>query len=265
MSIEYLDNISVGDKLDLSKFKKEKPQFNIEQLYFHYYNLIKIQTEKYNKLANQEWLHEDGSVKMFEHSDLKNDLRLVEAQEDNYSIGLKRVDNNPAILCELVVTVLLQKLLPERFVVVRASKYDDYNNGVDNLILDQESGNVICGLDEVISRSDFHGVSKKELKLRNKMEKGGFQIKYGAKFKDAKLSLESLKNIPAFYLSMDKTDLVKLSSYIKDGGNNPVEQELFLKLKNSLLNQVQSYAQLSLAKELQNSIKDFQLFLESLN
>lgn len=265
MAIEYLDNISVGSKLDVSQFKKEKPKLNTEQLYRHYYTLIKQETEKYNKLANQEWLNEDGSMKMLEHPDLNYDLQLVEAQERNYVIDSKKKENDPAMLSELLITVLLQKLLPERFVVVRSSKYDDYNNGVDNLILDKESGSVICGIDEVIARGDFNGPSKKELKMRNKMEKGGFQVKYGAKFKDGKIIFESLKNIPAFYLSVDKNDFVKLSSYINGDRDNFAEQELFLKLKHSLLNQVQSYGQLSLNKDLQENIKDFQHFLKSWN
>ncbi len=259
MAIEYLDNVSVGGKLDLSQFKKEKVKLNTEELYRHYCTLIKEQTEKYNKLANQEWLNEDGSMKMLEHPDLTHDLQLVEAQEQLYTPELSSKENDPAMLTEVAVTVLLQKLLPERFVVVRASKYDDYNNGVDQLILDKESGNVICGIDEVVTSNP----SKKEIKIQTKMEKGGFKVKYGARFKNGELSLESLKHIPAFYLSMNKDDLLKLSSYIKEDGGELVEQELFIKLKDSLLKQVKSYEQLSLVRPLQENIKIFQHFLKS--
>lgn len=264
MGILYKDNVFAGGTIDLSKFEKKKERLDPEKLYNRYVSLLEVMSDRYNELGPQTWLNKDCSIKMIGHKDSVSDSELTSAQDDNYkNKGAERRELNPAMLTELAVTVLLQKLLPERFIVVRASNYDDYNNGVDQLILDRQTGDVICGIDEVIDRSDFNGPSKKELKIKTKMEQGGFKVKYGARCKGDKLSLESLRDVPAFYLSLNKSDLIKLSSCLEGDDNDPVEQALFVRLKESLLLQVKSYEKLSLSKPLQENIKRFQFFLEA--
>lgn len=59
-------------------------------------------------------------------------------------------EKNPANIAEIATTLLFDKVLNKDFIIVRASTYDDYENGADHLIIDKQSGAVICGLDEAI-------------------------------------------------------------------------------------------------------------------
>ncbi len=70
---------------------------------------------------------------------------------------------------EMIITALLHKVLKERFLVVRASVFDDYKHGIDNLILDKETGAVICAFDEVLENEGDkeRGAIKKIEKIKD--------------------------------------------------------------------------------------------------
>lgn len=81
---------------------------------------------------------------------------------------------------EMAITALLHKMLKERFIVVRASTFDDYKHGMDNLILDRETGAVICAFDEVIrNEGDAAKAPVKLEKIKKAALKGGNEAKYG--------------------------------------------------------------------------------------
>lgn len=271
MKIDYLSNIEPGSKIDLSNQRPEKRKFNSEVLLIKLKSLLAQQVDKYNQIVGDDWLDEQAAVKFFDHPDREKDEELVLIQEEQWAKEsgksreqwLEDREKNPANLTEIALTLMLQKLLPERFMIVRSSAYDDYNHGVDQLILDRESGEAICGIDEVIDRDYYHGSSKKEEKIERQMLKGGFQVKYGAKFIDGNLNLQSLRNIPAFYLSLEKDDLTDLADSLESNQISEKEVLLLNKLKESLLVQKEKYAALDLAAPLRNNIEKFSQFLEN--
>lgn len=272
MAIEYLENIQAGKKIDLSSLEKKNSSLNPEKFLQKCRCLIELKINDYNEMAGMKWLNKEGMIDMFNHPVYsKYDFELVEAQkgafasQSNQSVSewQKKTELNPANLTELALTVILQKMLTDRYIIVRASTYDDYNNGTDQLIIDRETGNVVCGIDEVITRSNYNGPNKKEIKIKEKMLKGGFRVKYGAKFNKGKLILTGLQNIPAFYLSLDKEELAKLSELLELDTISETEKKLFNKLKKSLLAQVDSYEKLTLAQPLLENINAFKIFLES--
>ncbi|PKM87038.1 hypothetical protein CVU83_03460, partial [Candidatus Falkowbacteria bacterium HGW-Falkowbacteria-2] len=223
MKIEYLPGIVPGQKIDLSKFS-EAPKLRVEKLQQLFANRLAAKSLEYNQKFGQEWLNADGTVKHFDHPDREEDERLVIMQEKQWSKEVGKSietwkrdkERDPSSLTEMGLTVCLQRLLPERFMVVRSSAYDDYNNGVDQLIIDRETGMVVCGIDEVIERTGDTGPSKKEEKVRNKMQKGGAKVKYGARVVEGKLVLGSIGRVPAFYISLSKSDLVKLGAALEE-------------------------------------------------
>jgi len=157
---------------------------------------------------------------------------------------------------------MLQRVLPDNFIVVRSSVYDDYNNGVDQLIIDRESGVVICGIDEVIDRQDNVGPSKKEEKIRQKMMRGGAKVKYGARVEGKNLVLDSLKNIPAFYLSLSPKELEILAKNLQENEVSVYERDLLKRLHSSLSEQLASYSHLDLNQDLKIKLEDFFKSLE---
>lgn len=271
MKINYLPNLEPGSKIDLGP-KKEKPIFSPEEMLSDLKSILKEKVNEYNRVSERNWLNDDASIKLFDHEDRANDLHLISAQEDQWAQEegkdkgrwLKDRQINYANLTEMALTAMLQKILPSRFMVVRASAYDDYNHGVDQLILDKESGDVVCGIDEVIDRDYYSGPNKKEEKIKRQMAKGGFQVKYGAKFKNSKLFLQNLKNIPAFYLSLSKSELQVLFQALKsDDFESNDYKNLFLRLKNSLLAQQRQYDQLDLKPNLRQNLIKFGDFLNN--
>jgi hypothetical protein len=95
------------------------------------------------------------------------------------------------------------------------------------------------------------------------MLKGGFQVKYGAKFIDGVLNLQNLRNIPAFHLALKKDDLIDLADSLESEQISAKEVELLNKLKQSLAHQTETYAKLDLHPALRRSIENFSQFLEN--
>lgn len=242
MSLEYLPGIEAGQKIDLSQFDKLKkgPKFE-KYLPFLKEELFKLSLEANTELAN--FLDKDCRI-CLEGEEAESDLSLIAAQEDSFSREVGKnldtwrrdTEKNPTNLTEIALTVMLAKFLKDDFIVARASSYDDYNYGVDSVLIYKKTGEVVCGFDEVIGNQGDDGGEKKDAKMEKIMSKGGAQLKYGAKMLDGQLVRSEVKNIPAFYMSLSKVELGELLDSLK---NNPditgaPEQKIFTKLINSL-------------------------------
>lgn len=244
-NIEYLSGIKVGDKIDLSKFEKPKKDPSFESyLPFLKEGLSKVAAENNRDFAN--FLDNDGRITI-EGKDAASDKSLVAAQEEGFSQGMYKdletwrrdSEKNPANLTEMALTIMLHKFLKENFIVARASCYDDYNNGVDQVLVYKLTGEVVCGFDEVLGHDGDDGGQKKEAKLNRMREKGGARVQYGAKMENGQLVRAEVKNIPAFFMSLSKVELRELLESLK---NNPketsaVEEKIFQKLLGSLEDQ----------------------------
>lgn len=149
-------------------------------------------------------------------------------------------------LAESAVLTVLNKMLSGRFVAVRASSYDDYAHGVDTLILDRESGSVVCAFDEVVGVADGDRQHKKVERAREQLGKfGGMRIAYGLAFERGedgapRLARGELPNIPGFCISITHEELHAL---LRDGNFDPdahpseAEVQLFDKIVEALVNQ----------------------------
>lgn len=163
---------------------------------------------------------------------------------------------------EVVITALLHKVLRERFLVVRASEFDDYLNGIDNLILDKETGALICAFDEVVENiSDAGKDSKKILKMQAKAEQGGAEAKYGVMLQDdGTLARADIKHIPVFYLNLKSTDLKDLTESLADhfeGEVSPLERGIFTNLVDSIREQKALLESVHLPKNMRRKLSEF--------
>lgn len=140
---------------------------------------------------------------------------------------------------EMAVTGVFHKVLKSEFLVVRSSTYDDYHNGADTIIVNKETGDVICAIDEFHDQGDR--TAAKADKAR-KTDGRGTGIKYGLTFeKDAagasKLAAGPIRNIPIFYLKLSREELESLLAGMDCGSTDqlaPVELETFDKLTGYL-------------------------------
>jgi len=251
MGIEYLSGIKPGDIIDLSSFEKKKKEKEITkesslESYLPFLNetLAKIAEKKNFDFPN--FLNNDNRISI-EGNDSESDKKLVSAQKEAFRIDSgKTLENwqrdtekNASNLTEMALTVLLQKYLGDDFIIARSSEYDDYNNGVDQVIIYKPTGEVVCGFDEVIGKDGNDGSEKKKEKLEHIMAKGGARIKYGAKLENGQLIRAEIKNIPAFFMGINKIELGRLLESLKNNPekNGEVEKEIFSKLLISLENQ----------------------------
>ena len=251
MSIEYLPGIKPGDVIDLSKFNKSKKEKELtsESTLESYLPFLKETLSNISEKKNLDFPGFLNSSNRIEIAgpDEEADKKLVSTQAKTYSAEAGKTledwnhdtEKNASNLTEMALTVLLHKFLGEDFIIARSSEYDDYNNGVDQVIIYKPTGEVVCGIDEVISKLGEEGSQKKVTKLENIMAKGGAHIKYGAKLEDGKLVRAELRNIPAFYMSLSKLELGELLESLKNNcnKNSEFEQKTFAKLLDSLESQ----------------------------
>jgi hypothetical protein len=108
---------------------------------------------------------------------------------------------------EVLKTIVFYKFLHKRFIIVRASFYDDVSNQVDNLIIEKETGNIVCAFDEVSTISGPRLAKKQERFLINNIN--GARVKYGVLSTRDGLKKGEIENIPIFYLALPPENIDK--------------------------------------------------------
>lgn len=278
MSIEYLAGVKPGDKIDLSRFGKSSGKFEkFANSPESYLPELKTRLEALAQRLNDEYgdlLEADGRMKMVgaEESD---DQALIAAKEAGFAADAHKTteamaldrEKNPANIAEIAVTLLFDKVLRDEFVVMRASVYDDYENGADQLIIDKRTGAIICGLDDAVLGSFDKNQEVKKKKIDAKMKHGGAGIKYGATVNEGKLVRKNLKNIPIFYFNLDKAELGSFLKSLTSGEAelSAAEKSVYAGLVASLSAQAEQYASdQALYFELQNNLRNFLPSLEKM-
>jgi hypothetical protein len=169
---------------------------------------------------------------------------------------------------EMIITALLHKVLKERFLVVRASVFDDYKNGTDNLILDKETGALICAFDEVLKNESDEGKAPVKMeKIKKKAMFGGGEAKYGISLQDRTLKRAQVRNIPVFYLTLESKDLMELTNDLyfgQTGTLSNAEERLFAHLVASIKEQKILLESLNLPPVMKKKLAHFETSLEVL-
>jgi hypothetical protein len=163
---------------------------------------------------------------------------------------LKDQENRHGFLAEKAITILLAKYLPEKYIVARTSKHDDLINRFDTIIIDLESGEVVCGFDEVYydenrpvdkyinDRKDKQERVDIKIEKMKKINRDGVTAKYCYYKEDGKLKPGQAVNLPVFYLGLSKVELFELLEELKKGNTASEKcRSIFMKLAGSLLEQ----------------------------
>lgn len=136
------------------------------------------------------------------------------------------------IVTEKALTLLFYKFFGEDFIIARTAAYDDYCHGVDMMIINLETGAPICGVDEM-GADDTHSYYKKGQKIYDLIGQNGAYVKYGATFRNGELQKKAIKNVPAFYMSLDEADLEKLLPALATTEISEVEGQIIQRILNS--------------------------------
>ncbi len=155
---------------------------------------------------------------------------------------------------EIILTILIQKTLGLDYIVVRASVYDDYMNGVDTVIVNKNTGEVIAAFDELHNDERGQRAKEKEDKILKKMKKGGARLDYGFSFKEGKIVKESFQNLPIFYLGLSTTEM-KDGLNVMDFDNFTVANEEERRITDKLKESLQKQSQLLLSVVTHSALK----------
>jgi hypothetical protein len=184
---------------------------------------------------------------------------LTEEKEIVAQYEKDRKKNKPALL-ESATTILFYKILKDRFLVVKSSEWDDFENAADNIIIDKATGEIVGMFDEVDEKvtgevKDRGEKKDKQVKIIDKALKGGSNIKYGLTFEtnaagEKKIVKKSFTNIPIFYLSLELENLGDLVESVGDKLSDKVSGK-GLQFFDDFINSLESQAALLQEKLLQ--------------
>lgn len=163
---------------------------------------------------------------------------------------------------EKLITILLHKGLGHAYTVVRSSPFDDYRNGVDNLLVHRETGEVIGAFDEVHSDGMGLAAQRKQTKILEKSKSGGAEITYGFTYENDKLVKRSLKHVPVFYIEVttdEMKELLRTMDFDNLDNLNPEEFKFFTEIFNSLKTQAEKLLQENIPEHLKKNIQKAQV------
>jgi hypothetical protein len=219
---------NIVGKIDLSKFEKPK-KIDFEKMSSFLKGELKFLSAEINNEYQEfgQILENDATIKI-EGSDasLHREVVLIKEQvwasEKNCTVEEwnNKKEKDPATVSEMFITLLLHKVLKDRFLVARASYYDDYENGIDYVLIDKKTGAVVCGFDQVLGIGKDDGGAKKKQKIDRILLRGGARLEYGITFdKENNLIRKKLRNIPTFFLGLAKDDLDKSLNSLQKNNN----------------------------------------------
>lgn len=239
--------IKILGQIDLEQFKpkekKKSPEFFHDKLMSKVQELVSRVNEKHGDI-----LDADARIKVTDDDDLKIIKMKETAWANERGFDLDQFNNqqerSKGTLAEMSITLILDKYLGDRFISVRSSKWDDYENGIDNFLLDSETGAVVCGFDELFNDLNQSSSDKKEEKVMNKFLKGGAYAKYGLKKAessqetDSDIEIGKLSNLPTFFIAINRDDLVDILENLDSDKSNPAEIRILKDLITSLNMQI---------------------------
>ncbi len=158
---------------------------------------------------------------------------------------------------EMFKTALFHKAIGKDFFVLRSSLFDDYNNGIDNVIVEKETGAIVGAFDEVVAGN---GKTEKEGKVAARNTRGGAFLKYGVGMENGQPVKQENRHIPLFYLALEKEELAAALEKFDPSEKNlsEMEKDLLEKLTESVKEQIESISKIGMLKDKTTEINDFQ-------
>lgn len=131
---------------------------------------------------------------------------------------------------------VLNRMLGDRFLVIRTAEYDDYRNLVDFMVVDLErGGKPVCAIDELVGTETGNArVSKKKERLKR-----GASLRYGIEAADDGLVMGEYRGLPGLYAATGRKELKALFDSGADlstdeGEPSAAEREFFGKIVGSM-------------------------------
>lgn len=138
----------------------------------------------------------------------RNDKAVADLERKFKPIGKEKVERGEIL--EMAKTLGFNKhWFGKRLLALRTAKYDDYVNGVDNLIIDKETFEPLAAVDTTTA------YLTKAKQLAERIQNGS-QIKYGYGLDKKGIKKTTYRNLPLFIISFSPDELDKLSENYED-------------------------------------------------
>ncbi len=195
----------------------------------------------------------------------------------------QRREMSLAAMMERAIAAVCDKIVGDKFIIVLPAIYDDIVNGIDNMMVNKETGDVVCAFDEVREYEGLHhgeagheeGVlrkvnahewgdktrkEKKEEKIINRAERGGAVIRYGFGKEGGKLVKKKITGVPLFYVSLTETESKRLLNGMDYDSDQPsaVELEIFDKLITSFEKQAADIKKARINSDVARNLANFE-------
>lgn len=166
----------------------------------------------------------------FDREDIKEVERLEKLFNKNSEAAIR------GEVLEMTKTLLFNKeLFGGKLIAVRTCKYDDYKNGVDQIIFNTETFEPIAAVDTTTNWT------QKSANLIEKI-KDGCKVKYGLSIGPKGVQKTKYENLPMLIISISPEKLAEFSTGIVEGSLN---EDTLAKLESSLLDSFQKQFELS--------------------
>ncbi len=109
---------------------------------------------------------------------------------------------------EMLAYAIFSKNLDKKFIIARASRHDGDLNKVHILLLERETGALVCAFDEVGDTTGADYESKKEAVRSRNVKQNGASLRYGLRIEERAgervVVPGEIKGIPLFYIALAK-------------------------------------------------------------
>ena len=163
-------NYKPGDIIDLSRFEKKKTIISVEALYKKLETISNETNENvFKNFGLKDLLKTDGSINMtgfspetggpYDKNTIEKDKSEVRKLEEKFAGVENETDylrkdqrlqdwkkdklKQKSTKVELLTTILLHKVLQQNFIVARSAELDDYEAGVDYVVVNPKTGETI--------------------------------------------------------------------------------------------------------------------------
>lgn len=167
-------------------------------------------------------------------------------------------------IAETVIAAVLDTKLGDRYLIVRSNAYDDYAAGVDHLIVDRQTGDVVCAVDEVVADETDPRLSAKQQRAERRGEQRGSTVRFGVTFEQGRLVRRQLEHLLTFILPVSRETLRSALVELGHDEPGPAVAAVYARLTESLARQAQELQRADLSVGLRIALAKFQRALREL-
>lgn len=167
------------------------------------------------------------------------DQKLVEKLERKF---VQDEHKNIGELLEIVKTIAFNNFwFKERMVSLRTSKFDDYLNGIDEVIFDRQTHQPLAAVDTTTN------IKEKTEEIIDKIKRGS-QIKYGFYLTEG-IKKGSLNDLPTFIISLKTEELLdfaqKIIEHFRGGKVEKIHFQIEKEILESLKRQAEEFQKIA--------------------